>query len=271
MQRKLLTRSYCRCRLSIFFHFMCFFMPVALVGQQQEAAAPDLDSLAQIRTVRLRPLSILLDLAVQNAPVMRANAVAVAQNKAAHQIQKLSWTDALQANVGFQYGQGALLDATNNGIGTTYLLSDRQNFGSNLGLTLRISSGMFTLQPLRNRVAQLQVERFKLEGDIQAKGIREEVITLYVQLESALKMLKIKSEILENQRLSMAVADKYFREGNMSVTDYNALLNQLSTVEENLEKIRADTKRLHLLLREMVSAPVFENTPTKPAKTINGK
>ena len=210
----------------------------------------------QIRKIRLKPLNVLIDLAVQNAPALRANAIEIAKYNTAYKIQKLAWTDALQLTVGSIYGKGALLDATNNGAGTSYLLSDRQNLSNTIGMNLRLSSGMFTLTSYRNNLAKLQVERYNVERDIQIKTIREDVISLYVQLESTLRMMRLKAETLSSQRLSMSVAEKYFREGNLSVMDYNTIVGQVSTAEENFEKVRSDSKRLYLLLHEFVGAPI---------------
>jgi outer membrane protein TolC len=250
-----------------FFAFLILLLAITPAASQ-ETPATDLDSLSHIRAIQLRPLPVLLDLAVQNAPTIRANAVEIAKFNTAQKIQKLAWTDLLQVSLGVQYAKGALLDATNNGAATTYLLSDRQNMFNTIGIGLRIPGGFFWTQPLRNQLAQQQVERYKVEHDIQARGIREDVITLYVQLESALKMLRLKAESLETQRVAFSVAEKYFREGNLSVMDYSTLLGQLSTAEEFLEKVRAETKRFHLLLRELIGGPVFETPHKKTTKSV---
>jgi outer membrane protein TolC len=251
----------------LFCLFLFAFIQQHLLAQEtpQEEAAR-LDSSVLVRPLQLRPLSILLELAVQNSPSIKANVIEISKYKTAAKIQKLSWTDALQFNTGVVYGNGALLDETNNGSSVSYLLSDRRNLSQTIGLSLRLSSGMFLLNKHRNQLADLQVERFHVEREIKAQGIREDVISLYVQLESALRMLTLKAQTLESQRLSMNIADKYFREGTMSVTDYNTFIGQFSTAEENIEKVRADAKRLYLLLRDLVGAPIQEPLNAKKIK-----
>ena len=272
MIKKLLTNKpnhyYPSQRIACLLFLLLFtLLHQQVFGQQslQEEAAR-LDSNILIRPLQLRSLSVLLDLAVQNSPAIRANVIEISKYKTAAKIQKLSWTDALQFNTGFVYGNGALLDETNNGSSVAYLVSDRRNVSQTVGLNLRLSSGMFLLNRHRNELANLQIERFQVERDIKAQSVREDVISLYVQLESALRMLVLKAQTLESQRLSMNIADKYFREGTISVTDYNTFVGQFSTAEENIEKVRADAKRLYLLLRDLVGAPIQEPVNTKKIK-----
>lgn len=250
----------------LFFLLSCLVhLHVSAQETPQEEAAR-LDSSVLVRPPQLRPLSILLDLAVQHSPLIKANALEVAKYKTAAKIQKLSWTDAVQFSTGFAYGNGSLYDQTSNGSAVSYSLSDRKNVAQTIGLSLRLSSGMFVLNRYRNQIADLQTERFQVEKEIQVKGIREDVISLYVQLESAFRMLVLKAQTLESQRLSMNIADKYFREGTISATDYNTFVGQFSTAEENCEKVRADAKRLYLLLRELVGAPIQEQQNLKKTK-----
>lgn len=262
------NRNYPSKRIAclLFLMFSALF-PQHVLGQQspQEEAA-QLDSNVLARPPQLRALSVLLELAVQNSPAIKANVIEIAKYRTAAKIQKLSWTDALQFNTGVVYGNGALLDETNNGSSVAYLVSNRKNVSQTIGLSLRLSSGMFLLNRHRNELANLQIERFQVERDIKAQGIREDIISLYVQLESAFRMLALKAQTLESQRLSMNIADKYFREGTISVTDYNTFVGQFSTAEENIEKVRADAKRLYLLLRDLVGAPIQEPVNTKKIK-----
>ena len=233
--------------------FSICFLTTHLVAQSDI----ELDS-ASVKTLRLKPLSVLTNLALQNSAQIKANLVDEARQTLAYQAQKKSWADLVGLQVNTIYGNGSVLDATGNGTTTNYLLSDRKNFSTNISLGMRISASDFLTRGIKADMQKVQIERVRAEKEMIEDHIREIVLTLYVQLELSLKKIKLRAEGVENQRMSFVVAEKYFKEGNYLPSEYSTLLSRIASAEDQYEDAKADTKRLQLLLKNLVKVPIFE-------------
>ena len=233
--------------------FSLIFLTTNLVAQ------PDieLDSVTA-KTLRLRPLSVLTNLALQSSAQIKANTIDEARLSLAYQIQKKSWADLIGVSFNTIYGSGSVLDATGNGTTTNYLLSDKKNFNTNISLGMRISAADFLTRKTKADMQKIQIDKVRAEKEIIEDQIREIVLTLYIQLELSLKKIKLRAEDVENQRISFVVAEKYFKEGNSLPSEYSTLLSRISSAHDQYEDAKAETKKLQLLLRNLVKAPIFE-------------
>ena len=238
-------------KLTTFFFFI--FLTTNLVAQPEI----ELDS-TTAKTLRLRPLSVLTNLALQSSAQIKANTIDEARLSLAYQVQKKSWADLIGLSVNTIYGNGSVLDASGNGTTTSYLLSDRKNFNTNISLGMRISAADFLTRGTKADMQKVQIDRVRAEKEIIEDNIRETVLTLYVQLELSLKKIKMRAEGVENQRISFVVAEKYFKEGNYLPSEYSTLLSRIASAEDQYEDAKAETKKLQLLLRNLVKAPIFE-------------
>lgn len=230
---------------------------ILLIATSISLKAQSDDSL-QIKTLKLRPLSILTDLAIQNSPMLKANRSDVARQTLSWQVQKRSWADIVSVSGTGIYGNGSVLDANNNGSTTAYLLTDRKNVNVNLSVGFRISGGDILTRNKKAEIQNLQISRLHLEKEGIEQNIVEEVAVLYTQLELALKMVKLKADAVENHRMVLSIAEKFFKEGNYQATDYSTLLAKVTSAEEQYEQVKADAKRLILVLRNKVGDAVLE-------------
>lgn len=217
--------------------------------------AQDLDN---EKTLKLRPLSILTEAALQNAPEIRANAVDVTRQTLAWQVQKRSWADLIVVNGQTMYGNGSVLDATDNGTVTRYLLNDRKNVNMNITLGFRITGGDVVNRRDKARLQHMQLDRLAEERRQTELLIREQAATLYTNLELALKIIKLKAEGVENHRLALSVAEKYFKEGTYQPTEYATLLAKLNSAQEQYEQAKSEAKKLSLVLKNLVNIPIYE-------------
>ena len=222
-------------------------------------AQPDveLDS-ASVKKLRLKPLSVLTTLALQNAPQIKVNLIEEARQTLAYQAQKKSWADLIGLQFNTMYGNGSVLDASGNGSSTSYLLSNKQNFSSNISLGMRISASDFLTRGTKANMQKVQIDRVRAEKELLEDAIRETVMTLYVQLELSLKKISMRAEGVENQRVSFVIAEKYFKEGNYLPSEYSTLLSRIAAAEDQYEDAKAETKKLQLILKNIVKAPIFE-------------
>ncbi len=233
--------------------FSLIFLTTHLVAQPEI----ELDS-TTAKTLRLRPLSILTNLALQNSPQIKANTIDEARQALAYQVQKKSWADLIGLQVNTIYGNGSVLDATGNGTTTNYLLSDRKNFSTNISLGMRISASDFLTRGTKADMQKVQIDRVRAEKEMIEEHLRETILVLYTQLELSLKKIQIRAEGVENQRMSFVVAEKYFKEGNYLPSEYSTLLSRIANAEDQYEDAKAETKKLQLLLKNLVKAPIFE-------------
>lgn len=217
----------------------------------------ELDS-TTAKTLRLRPLSILTDLALQNAPEIKANTIDVARQTLSYKAQKRSWADLINVQAATMYGNGSILDATDNGSTTRYILNDRKNLNTNISLGIRVSAGDFLNRGTKADIQKIQIDRLGAERGMIEQHLKEVILTLYTQLELSLKKIQLKAEAVENQRIAMAMAEKYFKEGNFQASEYSTILAKVTSAEEQYEDVKAETKKLQLLLKNLVNAPIFE-------------
>jgi peptidoglycan/LPS O-acetylase OafA/YrhL len=232
----------------VFPAFLLFISVFAAKGQ---------DDLANIKVLKLRPLDELTDLALINAPSLKVNQVDVARQTLAWKIQKGSWADMITVNGATLYGNGSVLDANNNGNSTAYILTDRRSLNFNVSLGLRLSGSDFVTRGKKSELQRLQLDRLQQEKQVTVQNVRETVAILYTQLELALKMLRLKAEAVENQKVAFAIAEKYFKEGNFQPTEYSNMLTKVTGAEEQYETAKAEAKKLTLVLKNLVGASVF--------------
>jgi outer membrane protein TolC len=219
--------------------------------------AQEVDSTAT-NSLSLRPLSELIEAAIQNAPELRNNQVDYARQALAYKIQKRNWVDNLSINGTSLYGNGSVVDYSNAGSSSTYVLSDRKSLNFNIGVGIRITGGDIVNRGAKAEMQRLQLDHIQNERQIIENRIREVVINVYSQLELALKVVKLRSEVVENQRLVLSIAEKYFKEGNYKPADYSSMLDKITAAQEQFEQAKADAKKLALLLKNITNVSVWE-------------
>lgn len=209
-------------------------------------------------TLTLRPLSELTELALLNSPELKNNQVDYARQTLTVKLQKRSWLDNISVNTNSVYGNGSIADANNNGTTTAYVLSDRKSLNYNVGLGLRIVGGDFLNRGTKVEFQRLQLDRIQNDRLIVESRIRETVLSLYTQLELVLKIVKLRGDVVENQRLTLEIADKYYKEGKYKPSDYSTLLDKITAAQEQYEQAKADAKKLALLLKNMVNVSIWK-------------
>ena len=216
-----------------------------------------MDSVPATKILKLRPLNELTDLALQNAPALRANQIDFIRQSLVWKAQKRSWADIISLSGTTLYGNGSIIDANSNGTATAYALTDRKSLNFNLSLGIRISGGDILTRGTKAEIQRLQLDRLQQERQVTEQNIREVIATLYTQLEVSIKILRLKAEAVENQRFALTVAEKFFKEGNYQPTDYSTMLSKVTSAEEQYEHAKAEAKKYTLILKNLVGAPIF--------------
>ena len=209
-------------------------------------------------TLTLRPLSELTELALLNSPELKNNQVDYARQTLSVKLQQRSWLDNISVNTNTVYGNGSIADANNNGTTTAYVLSDRKSLNYNVGFGIRIIGGDLINRGNKVELQRLQLDRIQNDRLIVESHIREIVLSLYTQLELVLKIVKLRGDVVENQRLTLEIADKYYKEGKYKPSDYSTLLDKMTAAQEQYEQAKADAKKLALLLRNIVNVSIWK-------------
>jgi peptidoglycan/LPS O-acetylase OafA/YrhL len=210
-------------------------------------------------TLRLKPLSILTDMAIRRSPELKANQIDAARQTAMVKVQRRSWTDLVAVGGSMLYGNGTVLDNNQDAVTSKYLLTDRKSLGTNVSVSIRLSGGDIVNRGQKTEIQRLQLERIQFEREGMEEQIRLEIISLYNQLELSVKMVQSKAEAVENQRMAASIAEKYFKEGNFSAAEYSTLLSKVSTARDQFIQAQSETKRYALLLRERCGGDIWEH------------
>ena len=213
----------------------------------------------EIKTLKLRPLNILIELAIQNAPQIKANQIESARQNLVWKVQKGSIADIFTLGGAALYGNGSAIDANSSGSNTTYILSGRQNLNFNVNFGVRLLGSDFTNRGKKAEIQRLQIEQIEQNKILTERQITEQVSVLYTQLELAIKILRLKTDALENQRVILTVAEKFFKEGKYQPSEFSTVLTKVDEAEELYEKARSETKKLILILKNIVGGAVLEN------------
>ncbi|MEI6409491.1 MAG: acyltransferase family protein [Bacteroidota bacterium] len=212
---------------------------------------------SQPQALKLRPVAELSDIAIQNAPELKAKQVDLEKQALVISIQRRSWADLLALSMGGIYGNGSALDANSDAFGTRYLITDRKTSGLNVSFSVKITGGDLLTRGQRVQLQRLQVDRLLEEQESLKLQIRSALIAMYFQTQQALQILSFKAQSVENMRFTLEIAEKYFKEGNYKPDEYSVLLEKSNTANELYMQAQVEAKKQILLLREFVGAEVL--------------
>jgi peptidoglycan/LPS O-acetylase OafA/YrhL len=244
---------------------LCMVLPASVFAQTDSLSAklsvPKGDSLMAIPpilTLKLKPISILCDLAVGNAHEIKAKQLDMAKQALAVSVQRRSWAELLSVNVSGLYGNASALDANSDAFGTRYVLTARKQTGYNLSVAMKITGGDVLTRGQKTEMLRIQGQRLMEEHDGLKAEIRSAVIMMYCQLDLAIKVVRAKIDAVESSRLALTVAEKYFREGNLPLGEFSTINTVYNNAREQLLIAQADAQKQVLLLREYVGADIWE-------------
>jgi peptidoglycan/LPS O-acetylase OafA/YrhL len=208
-------------------------------------------------SLRLKPMNTIIEMVVRQAPEIKANQIDAAKQTAAVSIQRKSWMDLISANGSMLYGNGTVLDNNQDAVGSRYLLTGRKSLGSNVSLSIRISGGDVANRRQKVAIQKLQLERIQVEKEEIEQHLRIEAIGLYNQLELSIQMVRSKADAFQTLQITSGIAEKYFREGTLPVSEYTTLLSKISTAQDQFIQAQAETKKLAQLLRERCGGEIW--------------
>lgn len=184
----------------------------------------------------LPPLGNLIDLAIQNSPLLKYNDNIIDQGEREIKLEKRNWHDRISILGNYSQGDQALLIGSQSGGG----------FGGNalngwrLAANVNVPLSTVTTRKLRIQIAELQVDAARNQKEEIERQVKNQVILEYYQLVSAYRIMKIKSGARESAVLQRTLAETYFSEGSISLEDYSNVDQIGANVEVDYEMAKSE-------------------------------
>lgn len=160
---------------------------------------------------------------------------------------KMQWLDIFNA-------QGNLneysINRDNNNIGGGFNAFPRYNFGASITL------GMFGDIPAEVKKRKEMLKITEAEVNMQKMAVRGEVLRRYQNYLLHQELLENQAKMTENVFSSYSLAEQRFRNGEITLQDYNASLDKYNTERINLVRAETELELAKITLEEMLGVPI---------------
>lgn len=208
-------------------------------------------------SLRLRPISELIESALLNAPQLSANRTDVAKQVLVADVQRKSWTDMLTMNGTAYYGNGTINEIRSiDGLDADYA-TGRLGKGINLTLGVKLSGSDFATRRQKTKIQVLQLDRLQSEREVLENQIRDAVMEQYFPLDNVLQTVRLRADALETMNMARAVAEKYFKEGNLPIGEFTNLLMQETKAQEEFLKAQSEAKQRAVQLENLTKTGIW--------------
>jgi len=205
----------------------------------------------ETQNFKLPPLDTLIKLALKKAPVLRSQDVWTATKEQEMNLEKKSWANLVSVGGTALFGTNTVLDYQQTAANQEYISVDRRSAVYNAGITMRVSLGDVMNRGTKVDIKRLELERSQAERLALEQQIREEVLVRYDDFQTKLKMIDLEAQNLEAMELALTVAQKYFEEGRLPVSEYTTVLSKQLAAKKLLEEAKLAAQHSYRMLREI--------------------
>ncbi len=238
-------------------HGIFFFITIITIQLNAQSSSNSI--LIDGESIMVRPVEDLIAAALQKSPLLKIQDVKIQKRADETKLVRRKWADYVQVNGNYQFGNSLIFDAVQSNTGTTdAFATDRTNVFYNVGAGIRVPLGDAWTRNVRMRVADQEVEIERLTRVELEMKIRETVIQAYNELNTSLNVLQVKAKEIENRKLTLETAEKYFRDGTLPLADYNEAVARLATLEETYERIKGEVMLHYWALKELTGMNLGE-------------
>ena len=125
---------------------------------------------------------------------------------------------------------------------------------------LNYGAGAFIKIPLydlinrknQNKLAKAEIEQAQSSSQAQRNVVRQLVIKQYNEVILKHRLLKIKSRYAETAKINLAMAEKQFLNGVITVAEYSSTTEIVSRSETDFESSKMEFRTAFMLLEEIV-------------------
>jgi len=222
-----------------------------LSGFAQQNKEPDL--LNDNIELMLPPLEAIIDSAIAKNPYVKFRDLQIDVNEYKLKADRSLWTKNLGLQTDVRYGTFDNF-STNTAEGQNPTLyatrSSQLNYGA--GAYLKLPFYDFVNRKNQIRLAKAEVEQAKNLSQVQRKEVRQMVIRQYNDLIIKSRTLKIKLKYAETSRINMAMVEKEFLNGIISVSEYARISESVSRTDTDIETSKMDFRTAYMILEEIV-------------------
>jgi outer membrane protein TolC len=206
---------------------------------------------------RLRPLDLLIQDALANAPLINRLSKGQAQKEQEIILNRKAWTQHIALTGGYNYGNGVVADNLSSSTDTQAVFRTSTFASYSMGVSLRLPLSEFTTQKNKVKIHQLAIEELEYQKEDMRNVITEEVIKRYNSLERALTTIKLQALKVESDEAAVQVTETYFKSGTADIDQYRMALDILTTAKIELEKTKSDAWYYKRTLEEIVGAIIL--------------
>jgi outer membrane protein TolC len=207
---------------------ICFLFSISTAFSQSDAVIENLPS-----------VDSLVQMALKNSEKLKTHVVSIAILEQEAKIKKLDWTERISAYTNAAYGNSTTASLNSTVDDQNQINTLRTDLFANVGVTARFSLGDLVKRPHQRQLEKLRTEQAQAQQEMFRAEIRLKVTHLYDDLNMTIRSIETKADNVEAFRLSVEIAERYFKEGTMEVSSYTMILAQKIKAEEELEKTKA--------------------------------
>jgi len=202
----------------------------------------------------LPPLETILDSALKRNPDVKFRDMQVIMDEHKLKAYKADWT----RNVGIQtdalYGtfDNISSNTTNSGSNPAMLTTRSSQLNYGAGAFIKIPLYDLINRKNQNKLAKAEIEQAQSSSQAQRNVVRQLVIKQYNEVILKHRLLKIKSRYAETAKINLAMAEKQFLNGVITVAEYSSTTEIVSRSETDFESSKMEFRTAFMLLEEIV-------------------
>lgn len=223
----------------------------SVMGQPNELAEGSLSN-------KLLPLDVLVKAAWENSYLLKEQEELFNIKTSQVKIQKRNWTQYISGVSTINYGKRSSLSDIESSASNYYQLTNNQNLQYNMGVSIRIP-----LKSILSSKEQVKVKKSEVKRAVHQKGfikqqLKLQIIELCNRLLLAEEFLEIRAEAKQSSHIAFEVSEQFFREGNISVTEFDKVFNLKVRSEENYQKSKSELALIYSQLTEITGIRILK-------------
>ncbi len=201
----------------------------------------------------LPPLETIIDSAIARNPYVKFRDLQVTVNKQKLKSNRLEWTRDVGLQTDVRYGTFDNF-ASNVVEGQNPALTSTRNTQTNYGVGAYIRIPFYDFLSRKSQItsAKAEIAQAQSYSLVQRNELRQLVIKQYNEVIVKHRLLKIKSRYAETARINLAMAEKQFLNGVITVAEYSSTTEIVSRSETDFESSKMEFRTAFMILEEIV-------------------
>jgi len=234
----------------IYIPLFLILLTTPVVGLAQETEGFNL--LKDDIEMLLPPLQAIIDSALAKNPDVKAKDLQIKINEFKLKSERMRWSENLGFQTDMRYGTFDNF-STNTAAGQSPAVLATRNNQLNYGVGAYVKIPLYDFLNHRSLIgaSKAEVEQAASVAEVQRDALRQIVIKQYQELILKQKLLRIKSKYLETSRIDVAMAEKAFQNGLISVAEYSRISAITATTEVDFETSKNEFSTAFMILEEI--------------------